>query len=1401
MITTTNPMTRPPRKRTGGRRATTRARGRTFALAVLFVASITLLGALALAGGFLPIRNAFAAPATITGKVDIVITNKQQAYYEGAVAQCEATIHLPDGTTQVAHGHCISGESYAVPLDGTYDYVGTLQADGTYDIVVHSEVSPGANSDAFLPGAMAGTQQMGGIRLHYKPKTTITFQKSSKDPSLTEGNGAYSLEGATYDIYDKATDEKVATITTDTQGSASCTLERDKDYYAVETKAPQGYALNNHRIEFHTAGDTGDVALTDHPARARLRVQKIDSCTGGSAQYGASLEGAEFSIGSTTLAGWRKTVTTDKKGEASIGDIPLGTIVVTETKAPVGYKLDSTPHTYTIDGTNMDDEGVIDLKPLQASNDISAFDLEIVKYLDTGADGSGLQPAGKGIRFEIVANSTGKIVGALTTNEAGKASTADAQTVNPEAVSPSATYDAGKPWMGSGRRNEHIAGALPYDAKGYTIHEDPSTTPEGYRPCPDWTVEADQLVDGATLHYIVDNDSVNSRIQVVKTDAADGKAIPLAGFTFQLLDSDKNVISQEVWYPQHAELSEFTTDDSGTVTFPEALKPGTYYLREVAAAAPYLVAREDVRFTISDKEELEPVTVVRVEDEQAEGIATIHKTCSDEESPSAAGLEGAEFDVIACGDIVSPTGTVQAAKDSVVDHVVTDREGTAKTKNLPLGNGSATYAFVETKAPDGHVLDDTPRTFTLSYADQATDVVYAELNVANAPTDLQVVKTDSESGEAVEGAVFALWNTADQISVAPEHVGSVAVRTQGDQTISMRYEAPYAIVTAQAPDDMSVSLTHNGSEPIAIDADGTQVPAGTYTVQCKQNGTTVETNAPTANINANTAVHITITQNLLGTHARIDQAEPAEDIVDLDYSREDDAHIASGLKAGTYQVMADGDDMGTITLGNGATYLALKDNELTELPVLLKSDANPISVSTNESGMFNVKHLAAGIYHMKETSAPSGYVASDEIVSFEVGGDGLIDGNKVHHIAIANDFTKIEISKADAETETPVEGAQLSLVNDAEETIDTWTSTADAHMVTHVTPGSYSIVEVASPQGHDVASPLQIEVEARTDVQRFTLYDEPISIEGSIDKRQQIADPTASGTMADDSDGNRAEVRVSADGSYDYTLDFRNESTTWVDEFTVTDHLDGVEEGLSILDGVTCAITSGDYDGKLNVWFQTNQTPEDYADPSQANATLDDGHANPWLSHPETSNLLGEDGRALSYVGWRLWAQDVSTQEATHLSVDDLGLEPDEKVTAIRFEYGRVDAGFTSRKDAWDREDIKDPHDDVAGVPDGGEGTASAILHMHVTDAYTAETELDNTAQVDLFRNGGGKNLEDHDEDFVTQAPVNVAERMPQTSAPSITRVLLIGCCLAAGTACLIHLARTPRRPRRCTHR
>lgn len=182
----------------------------------------------------------------------------------------------------------------------------------------------------------------------------------------------------------------------------------------------------------------------------------------------------------------------------------------------------------------------------------------------------------------------------------------------------------------------------------------------------------------------------------------------------------------------------------------------------------------------------------------------------------------------------------------------------------------------------------------------------------------------------------------------------------------------------------------------------------------------------------------------------------------------------------------------------------------------------------------------------------------------------------------------------------------------------------------------------------------------------------------------------------------------------------------------------------------------------MNVWYKTDKTPEDYVDESGANATLSDGHENPWLSDEATAPTLGEDGRAVDFTGWKLWRADVPTTEATELSVADLGLEDDEHVTAVRFEYGRVEAGFTTRDGGWDRDGIKDAHDDIASAEDtakengfhpdsSGDGPetayAPAIFHMKATDGYTAGRALDNYARVDLFRNGGGDGLEGHDED------------------------------------------------------
>lgn len=153
--------------------------------------------------------------------------------------------------------------------------------------------------------------------------------------------------------------------------------------------------------------------------------------------------------------------------------------------------------------------------------------------------------------------------------------------------------------------------------------------------------------------------------------------------------------------------------------------------------------------------------------------------------------------------------------------------------------------------------------------------------------------------------------------------------------------------------------------------------------------------------------------------------------------------------------------------------------------------------------------------------------------------------------------------------------------------------------------------------------------------------------------------------------------------------------------------------------------------GKMNVWYKTDQTPSDYSDESGANQTLSDGHGNPWLTDESNSETLGEDGRKIDYTGWKLWKADVSTTEAEDLKVSDLELAEGEHVTAIRFEYGRVESGFTTREDDWDRDGIKDSHDDVNDAIETAKGNGS------YSDGVSILVDLDGSGKFTAFGNNG----------------------------------------------------------------
>lgn len=863
-------------------------------------------------------------------------------------------------------------------------------------------------------------------------------------------------------------------------------------YYLVETKAPAGYIPRSDRIAFSTGNDGGNVVIDEQPGTITLRIAKADAATGAGPQVGASLAGAEFTCVSQSTPGWTRTLTTDEDGRATLTDIPLGTLTIYESRAPEGYMPSDETWSYTIGADQLGDVGVVELER-RIPNIPIAFDLEISKFKDCGnSDGSGIEQPAEGVVFEVVSNTSQQVVGTLTTNIYGFASTKD---------------QAGA-WFGAGERPDGVSGTIPYDRAGYTIREVVDTVPDGFKQAGEWTVTAEQITDGAELQYIVDNHALSTHLQIVKRDAQTGNVVPRAGFTFQLLNGEREPISQTSWHPAHTVMNTFTTDGTGTVTLPESLNPGTYYIRETSAKEPYLVG-EDLEITIPAEMNLTPVAVASFYDDAATGSIEIVKN----DAVGGHALAGAVFDIRAVGDIVRPDGSIVALDGETVTTITTDERGFACANHLSLGCGTANYEVIEVQAPEGYLLDQSAHAVELSYADQKTPVINA-------------------------------------------------------------------------------------------------------------------------------------------------------------------------------------------------------------------------------------------------------------------------------HLDVSNDYTKIDITKFDLTGKQEVEGARLSLHGADGTEIDAWTSSDKPHRIEHLLPGTYTLREVMSPRTYDLAQDMTFEIKATGEVQTVTMKDTPIEIEGRVDKRQEIARPIGKGLVANGDGKNRAVAQSDTNGSFSYTLDAKNESNTWVDEFTITDDLECAKDGTARLIAIETPVAAGDFDGLCNVWYRTS--PVGGIDTGeQANATLSDGHDNPWLETDEVKKLLGDDVRLVDYDGWHLWKADISTAESITLDTKEIDLTDDAVITGIRFEYGAVAADFTTRSEAgsWTRDDLKDEHDDLDDAKAALSSDArGAVVHMQATSSYTPQTALANSARVDLCRNGGGDKLEAHDEDRVIQRCA-LPQNLPATG--SVAAAACITALLTSGTAAI----------------
>ncbi|MBC2890252.1 MSCRAMM family protein [Gordonibacter massiliensis (ex Traore et al. 2017)] len=446
-----------------------------------------------------------------------------------------------------ATGYCISGSVYGTPLPGTYPFVGEPAADGGYLVTVNCQ---GASmyENHYSP---FGAQNVGGFKIY--PTGAVEVVKRSAAPDVTEANGCYRLDGATYGVFaDEACTTELLAIATDAAGRARTTATLAPGRYWVREKtAPAGFVLDERAFpveltrEHCRTGTAPVVAVEDAPllAPADVLAAKIDRETGAAEPVGdASLAGALFavehyagrfdSLAEVAAAGVRParawTVVTDERGRVSVGKdelfsdggdgrgLPLGTVIVREVRPPVGY-LPPEPSVFVCPvEVAPDAPGTAAFHAPVVAEQVVRGDVALFKFgVADGTDGnvpngdapaSGYEDADAprkplaDVAFDVVLASTGQAVARIVTDENGRASTAD-------------LHDGA------------TDGALPYGT--YEVREDPATTPPGYRAAEPFTVQVDE--NGRTSFYEVENHLVRASEAPASEHGAEGSALAETG--------------------------------------------------------------------------------------------------------------------------------------------------------------------------------------------------------------------------------------------------------------------------------------------------------------------------------------------------------------------------------------------------------------------------------------------------------------------------------------------------------------------------------------------------------------------------------------------------------------------------------------------------------------------------------------------------------------------------------------------------------------------------------------------------------------------------------------------------------------------------------------------------------
>lgn len=631
----------------------------------------------------------------------------------------------------------------------------------------------------------------------------FTVKKVSAD-------GGELLNGAVFQVLDEDEKPIEGKIITTYGGSGKITLPLGR-YYLKEKVAPEGYKLNEELIPFEvTTNGRNTVTVKNTPKTGLLTVKKTDN-------GGNPLLGAEFKIyamGDEARKNPIYTLITDSSGKAVKTGIPYGRYVAIESRAPEGYELDNTEHTFDIPQKNEDGTVSADIS-IFVKNTKSRYALSIEKKdindknkklantkfavrgggfyaeVETDADGtvtvevpavgtysiteiappvgytidpntytvnvSGHTESGKEVEF-IAENYQTKVTLNKVDEKENRLEGAEFSIFDAEGKQPAKFTQEGSVYTYSEDGNVTAITAGNAEIVGlpvgsYILRE--NTAPKNYIPMEDMSFHVRADMYDKALELTAENLPHEKGVAVLK-ESPDGTRLKGAVFTL---------------YKDDSVIKEVTTDNAGVALF-TGLNPGRYYIKETKAPEGYKPLDKRFDFIIDANGNLkgdgfsgDGLYTLTVKNSPLEYGFKVKKVSTNDEKLV---LPGAEFRILGGGlDRTYTTGA----------------DGLTEQITLPIGE----YTLTEMKAPEGYVINGAGRHISVKadgiYLDGDKLTGTAEITVQNAPGSfkLKLVKVDADTNQPLANVAFILKGkyggthslitgsngTTDTISLAP----------------------------------------------------------------------------------------------------------------------------------------------------------------------------------------------------------------------------------------------------------------------------------------------------------------------------------------------------------------------------------------------------------------------------------------------------------------------------------------------------------------------------------------------------------------------------------------------------------------------------------------------------------